>query len=156
MAGSRRGSSIEVSTLIEASPDDIWDDVEDISSHAEWMTDAVAIRFTGDRTSGVGTTFECDTAVGPFRLTDLMEVTEWHPGRAMGVRHVGVVRGDGVFRIEPVGDRATRFTWTEELAFPWWMGGRIGGMVGTPVLRRMWRKNLRALKDRVEGATGDR
>jgi len=148
---------ITVSTVIEASPARVWADVEDVASHVEWMADAEAIRFTSDRTSGVGTTFDCDTRVGPLRLTDRMEITRWEPGRAMGVRHVGVVTGDGAFTMRPVrrGLRrraATRFEWTERLTFPWWMGGPVGALVGGRVLKLIWRRNLRALKRRIEGA----
>ena len=43
------------------------------------MADAVAIRFETEQTRGVGTKFLCDTKVGPIRLTDQMEITEWQP-----------------------------------------------------------------------------
>lgn len=149
---------ITVSTVIDASPDEVWAVVEDIASHVEWMADARAIRFTSARSSGVGTTFDCDTRVGPLRLTDRMEITRWEPGRAMGVRHAGLVTGDGVFTLSPAGGwlrrrRATRFEWSERLVFPWWMGGPAGALVGGRVLARVWRRNLRGLKRRVEGRT---
>lgn len=151
MARPRRGNRIRVSTVIDARPAVVWAAVEDVGSHTEWMADAVAIRFTSDRTSGVGTTFECDTKVGPFRLTDHMEITEWRPRKAMGVRHVGLVTGTGVFTIATARKGRSRFTWTERLVFPWWMGGSVGGVVGGVVMRRIWRKNLRTLKELVEG-----
>ena len=137
--------------MIDAPPTVVWAAVEDIGSHTEWMADAVTIRFTSDTTSGVGTTFECDTKVGPFRLTDVMEVTEWRPRRAMGIRHVGLVTGDGVFTLRPEPRGRTRFTWTERLRFPWWMGGRVGSAVGAQVMKRIWRHNLGILKARIEG-----
>ena len=145
-----RGARISVSTVIAARPRDVWAALEDIASHTEWMADAVAIRFRGDQTTGVGTTFECDTKVGPLRLTDVMEITRWEPGRAMGVRHVGLVAGDGEFTLSRVRRRRTRFRWSEQLVFPWWMGGRIGALVGGRVMRRIWRNNLRQLKRLVE------
>lgn len=154
MAGSRRGNHIEVSTVIDAAPEAVWAAVEDIDSHTEWMTDAVAIRITGPQNAGVGTTFECDTAVGPFRLTDLMEITVWEPGAAMGVRHVGLVTGEGVFTISEESGNRSRFTWRERLVFPWWMGGPVGGLIGAPIMKRIWRGNLRSLKARIEGDAG--
>lgn len=146
---------ITVSTTIDASPAAVWAAVEDVGSHVEWMADAEAIRFTSDRTSGVGTTFECDTRVGPLRLTDEMEITQWRPGKAMGVRHVGLVTGEGAFTISPAGSRfrrqqATRFEWSERLVFPWWMGGPIGGVVGGRIMRLIWKPNLARLKAIVE------
>jgi uncharacterized protein YndB with AHSA1/START domain len=142
---------IKVSTVIEASPTEVWRSIEDISTHTEWMGDAEAIRFLGKRRRGRGTRFECDTRVGPLLLTDVMEITEWSPRRAMGVRHVGVVRGEGRFTLRRLRGGRTRFTWAERLRFPWWMGGPIGGLVGGRVLSLVWRANLRRLKRRVEG-----
>ena len=144
------GRRIRVSTVIDAPPAQVWAAVEDVTTHTGWMADAVAIRVTSDRTEGVGTAFECDTKVGPLRLTDLMEITEWRPRRAMGVRHVGVVSGEGVFTLEPVRRDRTRFTWTERLSFPWWMGGPVGAVVGGRVMKRIWKQNLRRLKHQIE------
>ena len=141
---------IEVATTIEATPDTVWARIEDVGTHVDWMADAEAIRFTSDQTSGVGTTFDCDTKVGPLRLTDAMTITEWEPGRCMGVRHEGLVTGEGRFTLTAAGDSRTEFTWAEHLRFPWWMGGPIGGALGAPVLRGIWRKNLRRLKALVE------
>jgi hypothetical protein len=143
-------AEIRTAVTIAAPPEAVWADVRDIASHVEWMADAVAIRFRTDRTDGVGTAFECDTKMGPFRLTDLMEITEWVDEERMGVRHVGLVTGSGVFTLEPLGDTGTLFTWTEELRFPWWMGGPLGASASRPVMRWIWRRNLARLKARVE------
>jgi hypothetical protein len=147
-------SRIEVSTVIARTPADVWADVRDIASHVTWMADAAGIRFVTARREGVGTRFECDTKVGPFRLTDAMEITAWDEGRSMGVRHTGLVRGRGELSLEPVDGDRTRFRWTEELSFPWWLGGRAGEIAGRPVLASIWRGNLRRLRRRLEG--GDR
>jgi uncharacterized protein YndB with AHSA1/START domain len=149
----RRGTRIKVRTTIDAPPKVVWAAIDDVTTHTTWMADAVVIRITSDKTSGVGTTFDCDTQFGPFRLLDRMEITRWSPGKAMGVRHVGLVRGEGEFTLRKRRG-ATRFTWDERLFFPWWMGGRIGGIVGRRIIRRVWKKNLRRLRDRIESGTG--
>ena len=132
---------IRVSTVLPARRARVWDDVRDLASHVEWMADAEAIRFTSRRHAGTGTTFECDTKVGPFRLVDHMEVTEWEEGRVIGVRHVGLVTGTGRFTLASAGllGRRTRFTWEEEIGVPW-----IAGLV----LRLVWKRNLRRLRQR--------
>lgn len=142
---------IRVSTTIAVPRSRVWDDVKDIASHVQWMEDAVAIRFTSSKRSGVGTAFDCDTRVGPLRLTDKMEVTEWKPRRVMGIRHVGLVTGTGRFTLGRRGRGCTRFTWDERLVFPWWMGGPLGAELGGAVLRLVWKRNLRNLKRRLEG-----
>ena len=143
-------AGIRVGITIDAPPGAVWDVVRHVEDHVEWMADAVEIRFVSHRRSGVGTAFDCDTRVGPFRLTDRMEITEWKPRRAMGVRHVGLVTGTGAFTLRRRPGGRTRFTWRERLTFPWWMGGFVGEVVGGEVLRLVWMRNLRQLKAIVE------
>ena len=140
-------SNIKVSIEIEATPEKVWQIVEPIERHVDWMHDAVAIRFTSDQKRGVGTAFLCDTKVGPIRLTDKMEITEWVPGKAMGVKHIGIVTGTGVFTLEPLNNGArTLFKWEEKLVFPWFLGGPLGAFIGGKVvLRQIWKRNLRGL-----------
>ena len=144
-------TAIRVATVIDAPVERVWAVVEDISSHVCWMEDAVAIRFTSAQHAGVGASFDCDTRVGRLRLVDRMQVTEWDPPHGMGIRHRGVVAGSGRFSLETAGS-GTRFSWEEDLVFPWWMGARVGGVGAAPLLRRVWRRNLRNLKRLVEGS----
>ena len=141
-------TSICVSVDLDAPPLRVWEVVEPIERHVDWMRDAVAIRFDGEQRRGVGTTFACDTKVGPLRLVDRMEITEWEPPSSMGVRHRGVVTGSGRFTLTPLDlGRRTRFTWREDLTFPWWLGGRVGEVLGgRVVMRAIWRRNLRELE----------
>lgn len=144
---------IRVSTVIDASPKEVWAAIDDIATHVEWMEDAVAIRFLTDRTSGVGTRFACDTKIGPFRLVDEMEITEWSPGKVMGVRHTGLVTGEGAMYLKKARGGRTRFVWDERFRFPWYFGGPVGGVVGgKPLISQVWKRNLRNLKARVEGS----
>ena len=67
--------------------------------------------------------------------------------KAMGVKHIGIVTGSGVFTLEPLNNGArTLFKWEEELVFPWFLGGPIGAFIGGKiVLRQIWKRNLRGL-----------
>ena len=141
---------ISVSITIAASPDVVWAQICDIGSHVRWMEDAVAIRFTSPEHTGVGAAFDCDTKLGPLRLTDRMVVTEWDPPKALGIRHAGLVKGTGRFLLVPVAS-GTSFAWKEDLVFPAWMGGGLGAAAAAPLLRRVWRRNLGNLKLLVEG-----
>jgi uncharacterized protein YndB with AHSA1/START domain len=144
-------AKVQVSVLIDAPRSVVWEAVEDIGGHVRWMADAQEIRFTSARRTGAGTTFECDTKVGPFRLVDRMEVVEWSPGKAMGVTHTGLVTGTGRFTLRPARrGRRTRFAWQERLHFPWWLGGPVGALAAKPVLTAIWRRSLRNLKRLVE------
>jgi uncharacterized protein YndB with AHSA1/START domain len=143
---------IAVSVEIDAPVERVWEIVEPVERHIDWMHDAVAIHFLTDQHRGVGTKFLCDTAVGPIKLVDRMEITEWEPNATMGVRHTGLVTGTGAFTLTSIDmDRRTRFAWVEELTFPWWLGGRLGEAVGgNVVMKAIWRRNLAGLKALVE------
>jgi hypothetical protein len=143
---------IRISADYHASPASLWAAIEHVDTHVDWMADAETIRFVTEQTEGVGTRFECVTRIGPIRLTDRMEITEWEPGRAMAVRHAGLVTGTGRFTITPLdsGDHS-RFAWEEELSFPWWLGGPVGSAVAGPtVMKRIWTGNLERLRPLVE------
>ena len=115
-------------------PTTVWAAIEDIETHTEWMADAVAITFRTEQRAGVGTEFECLTRIGPFTTTDVMTVTEWRPGVAMGIEHRGVVTGRGRFTLHALPRRRSPSSaGTSELRFPWWMGGPVGERASRPV-----------------------
>jgi Polyketide cyclase / dehydrase and lipid transport len=146
---------IAVAIDIDARPADVWADVAPIEHHVRWMRDAVAIHFATQQARGVGTRFRVDTRIGPLRLTDEMTVTDWVEGELIGVRHTGAVTGTGQFTLVPGPTGGTRFAWTEELRFPWWLGGPAGGAIGQRLLAPVWRRNLRDLKEQVEASHGE-
>jgi uncharacterized protein YndB with AHSA1/START domain len=143
-----RRAVIEVSRLIEASPQQVWSVLERIEDHTEWMADAVSLVFESESRRGTGTRIVVDTRVGPFRTTDRMEFTTWEPPRAMGVRHHGLVGGIGEFTLTEASG-STVLTWREDLRFPWYLGGRLGARLAGPILRHIWRRNLDRLAARV-------
>jgi hypothetical protein len=136
-------------TTIAAPVDEVWRRLADIGDHVTWMADAAEIRFTSDRRSGVGTVFECETRLGPLRTTDVMEVTEWGDAAAMGVRHKGLFTGTGRFALALADGGATVLSWEEDLVFPWWLGGPVGAWAARPIMRWVWRGNLRRFADLV-------
>jgi hypothetical protein len=138
--------AIDVSIVIDAPVTRVWNFVEPIERHVDWMVDARSIEFTSPQTRGVGTRFDCITKIGPIRLTDRMEITEWLPPTTMGVRHVGLVTGNGRFSLAETASGATLFSWHEDLDFPVWLVG------GPLLLKRVWKRNLRAMKHLVESS----
>jgi hypothetical protein len=140
---------VRVSEAIPAERRRVWSELARIEDHVAWMMDATEIRFLGATRSGVGTRFECDTKVGPIRLTDVMEITEWEDSEAIGVRHDGVVSGSGRFILTEAAGPATMVGWEEQLSFPWWLGSTVGELLAKPVFTAMWRRNLRRLGRRI-------
>lgn len=143
-------STIEVSVEIQAPLEAVWAAAADLGSHTEWMTDAESITFITARQRGLGTRMEVATRIGPLRTKDVMEVTEWEDRRRIGVRHTGLVTGQGAFELEEIDPATTRFTWRERLTFPWYLGGPLIARVAAPVLGAVWKRNLKRLKSRLE------
>ncbi len=114
------------------------------------MSDADAVEFLGESRRGPGTRMLVPTRIGPFRTNDVLEVVAWDEGKSITVIHRGVVTGEGVLSVLPDGS-GSRVTWTEELRFPWWLGGPLGELVAGPVLRHVWRNNLQRLAGIVSG-----
>jgi len=131
-----------VSVVVPAPPVAVWGALARVEDHMQWMADARRIEFLGSARRGVGTRIRVDTRIGPFHTSDVMEFTDWSEPTSMGVTHAGVFTGAGRFTLAPQPE-GTRFTWTEEIAFPWYLGGPAGAWVARPVLRRIWLANLR-------------
>ena len=142
----------EVTTeiVINAPPEKVWGRLSDLGSHAEWMADAESVRFLTDQRAGVGTRIEVATRLGPFRTIDVMDVVGWEEGLRIVVRHRGVVSGTGSFTLEAESQAGSRVIWREVLDLPWRLGGPVGGLVAAPLLRRVWKRNLRRLKRQID------
>ena len=141
---------IRIVQEIEAPPEVVWNAISNIQTHVNWMADASKIRITSEQTQGVGTTFDCDTKVGPLRTTDKMQVTEWVPNQILSISHKGLVEGKGSFILEKPSECRTLFVWEENLDFPIFLGGKITEFIAKPVLKKIWRGNLYKLKQLVE------
>ena len=138
-------SSVTVFVDIKASLAVVWEAASDLAKHEQWMGDVESIEFDSGIEAGPGTTMRVGTRVGPFRTTDVMVVTAWEPNHRIAVEHRGLFTGRGEFTLSPLAG-ATRFTWTEEISFPWHFGGPIGAAFGRPILASIWRRNLHRFK----------
>lgn len=132
---------VSVSIQVSAPVNEVWNRLSDLATHSEWMSDATSILFDGDQRRGVGVAMTVPTRVGPLRVVDIMEVDEWTEQERIGVRHRGRIGGWGRFELS--GDRnGSILVLTEQLHFPWYMGGPVIGWFARPVLRRVFRANL--------------
>ncbi len=139
-----------VSIDIAASIKRVWAEAIDFGAHAEWMKDARSIRFEDAERRGVGAVLLIETRVGPLRTVDRFEITAIEPMRKVTGRHLGLFTGDGAFELSELGPGLTRFAWRERIRFPWYFGGPLGAWLAKPILARIWRSNLAALKRRIE------
>lgn len=139
--------TINVYTTINSPLKIVWNEVSKLENHTNWMHDAVKIDFLSENNRGLGVKMKVLTKVGPIRLYDYMTVTEWVEEESIGVDHIGIVKGKGRFKLEKVDDNKTLFIWEETLKFPIYLGSIVGEFFGAPVLKLIWKRNLKNLKE---------
>jgi hypothetical protein len=134
---------VRVSVSLPRPVNEVWAEVSRLDRHVEWMADARSIEFLGGARAGVGATMRVVTQFGPLRTVDTMVVTAWEAPRRIEVEH------RGRFLLEPAGPDATRFTWEEQVRFPWHLGRPLGALAARPVFYLVWRRNLERLRSRL-------
>jgi hypothetical protein len=141
---------IEISTVINKPLNVVWDEVKIMENHVNWMEDAVKIDILSENNSGLNTKMNVLTKVGPITLNDIITVTEWKEKDSIGVIHEGIVTGEGVFYLTSLDESKTKFQWVEILKFPFYLGGPLGEIFGGLILKLIWKKNLKNLKEIIE------
>jgi len=140
---------IEVSAEVAAPIDEVWADLARLENHSEWMKDAEAIEFLSEQHTGAGTKIRVPTRIGPLTTVDEIEFTEWEPPHRMAIVHRGKFTGVGAISLAAtVG--GTTVTWSEEIRFPALFLGPLGEVVAAPMLRWVWKTNLKRLADRFK------
>jgi hypothetical protein len=141
---------IEISIVINKPLNVVWDEVKIMENHVNWMEDAVKIDILSENNSGLNTKMNVLTKVGPITLNDIITVTEWKEKESIGVIHEGIVTGEGVFYLTSLDESKTKFQWVEILKFPFYLGGPLGEIFGGLILKLIWKKNLKNLKEIIE------
>ncbi len=141
---------IEISTVRNKPLNVVWDEVKIMENHVNWMEDAVKIDILSENNSGLNTKMNVLTKVGPITLNDIITVTEWKEKESIGVIHEGIVTGEGVFYLTSLDESKTKFQWVEILKFPFYLGGPLGEIFGGLILKLIWKKNLKNLKEIIE------
>jgi hypothetical protein len=104
---------------INATVNKVWRALVEWEKQGDWMAlTRVSASDNGADDSGIGTTIEAFTGVGPIGVLDKMKVISWEPPHFCRVDHYGkVIKGIGEFRLVDLGDK-TRFDWYEEIKAP--------------------------------------
>lgn len=141
-------AELVVSQVVEAPAQAVWDVLTDWSVHHEWM---LFTRAEGG--AGEGESIAAFTGIGPVGFLDTMTITAWEPPHRAVVRHTGkVVKGSGSFEVQPLGERRSRVVWSEWVALPFGLIGRLGWPVVRLVVRAGVQVSLRRLARYVENA----
>lgn len=103
-----------VAVELDAPAEDVFALITDWPRHHEWM-------FMTDAWQAGPDMIEAYTGIRPFGFLDTMTITEWEPPHRVRVQHTGkIVRGEGAFRVRPLGPRWCRVVWAERVEVPRW------------------------------------
>lgn len=122
---------IAASVDLDLTVEQAWAAVTDWRAQSQWMP-FTAVDIEGETQQGLGTRLRAVTGVGRLAVVDEMEIDRWEPPHRCDVRHDGrVVRGRGVFLVEPLSAARSRVTWEEQLDGTL---ARVGAVVGRRML----------------------
>jgi carbon monoxide dehydrogenase subunit G len=133
---------IAASVDVAASADQAWAAVTDWRGQDAWMP-LTRVDVVGDVGNGLGTRLRAVTGVGRAAVVDEMQIDRWEPPYRCDVRHDGrMVRGRGVFLVEPLGPDRARVTWEEHLDGLLARAGAVAGRRVLGVALRRFAKTL--------------
>jgi uncharacterized protein YndB with AHSA1/START domain len=130
-------------------PEAVWPALVDWERLDRWMEEIRDVRVTSEHRRGVGVEAEATVRIGGLSTRDRIRVTRWDPPTVLEIAHLGWVTGTGYMELSPR-DGGSRLFWRETLVPPWGVAGRIGLRLFLPVLRRVFRRDIRRLRDLVE------
>jgi hypothetical protein len=132
---------------VDAAPETVFAAATDWERQGEWMLGTTVRACRGDGRS-VGSTLEAVTGIRGIGVTDRMEITVWDAPARCEMRHLGrVVRGIGIFAVQPRGRDAATFEWTEQLELPLGVLGEWGWPLVRPVFGWGLRLSLHRFAD---------
>ena len=147
---------IEVSDTMPGPADLVWSLITDWEHQDDWMLEASGFEVVGEQREGVGVEARATVRIAGIKTRDTIRVSMWEPPRILVIDHLGWVKGAGEIQLQPVSE-GTRMRWRETLYAPRALGpvGRLGLRLGTPLMRRIFRRDLRVLRSLVRTRSGE-
>jgi hypothetical protein len=118
---------VELTVAVEVATgqEQTWRAATDWPRQGDWIP-LTTVRVTHGDGHRIGDRVVARTALGPVGFDDPMEITGWQPPHRCDVVHHGrVVRGTGIFTVEPSTTGGSRFVWTECLDLPFGRAGQV-------------------------------
>lgn len=121
-------ASIEFSTILEASREEVWDVIDDPDRFPDWIEFIDSITYVDEGPVGEGTTYRAYGGFGPIETESEWRITAWNrPSWQIHEGDFGPIQPLLTFELEPA-DGGTRFHQTVEFTFlpqyprlGWWL-----------------------------------
>jgi len=141
-----RGVRVSVDGVLPVGAPTAWAHLTRWERQAAWMRDADRVRVVGSQREGVGVRIAVRTRVlGVPAFTDVLEIVRWEPPRLLLMAHLRFVHGSGEWRLDPMDEAHTRFTWTEDVRLGVPLVGEIALRVYAVVMRRLMARAIEGL-----------
>ena len=140
--------TMKMAIAIDAPIDAVWEAVSDIERQPLWMREMRSVRLLTAGPVGIGTRGEADVRIFLVGVVDPVEIDQYDPPVAFGIRHVGIFAGSGRIALEALDARRTLVRWDERLVPP--VFPNLGQLVQKPILGAIFQADLERLKEMVE------
>ncbi|HEX6116505.1 MAG TPA: SRPBCC family protein [Solirubrobacterales bacterium] len=142
---------LKESIVVSASPEQVWDYLEDPANWLHFMSGVTRWEVRGDTPSGLGARYRMLIKVGSAEVGGLVEMVEWDRPRDLAWNSVTGVDQRGRFRLREVDEHRTRV----ELRYSYGIAGSgipglISEWVSAPTISSHLRRSLHQLKRQVE------
>ena len=147
--------SVAASVSVQSSPERAFAELIDAEGQGRWMLGTKIFPVEGGIPSpDVGSRLVAFTGLAGIGILDVIEVTEHQPGRRWVVAHKGrVIRGSGIFTVEPAAGGGATVRWIEELDLPFGIIGRVGWPIVRPAVRWGLQHSLNKLGALLKAST---
>lgn len=123
---------IQKAIEINAPPERIWPFFVEPEKVLQWYSTFRRFEYSGDQHSGVGTSLYVEEQAGGPLMKIHYEATEWKDNEQLALQMVsgfGVKSYKQVWSLAPTSS-GSRFTFTEEIEFPYGIIGKLIGLIG--------------------------
>jgi uncharacterized protein YndB with AHSA1/START domain len=141
---------IETTATMPGPPEVVWALLTDWEHQDDWMLEASDFVVVSEQREGVGVEAEATVRIGGLKTRDRVRVAGWEPPKRLVIEHLGWVGGRGELHLTPgLGVPTTHLYWKEELSPPLGFLGALGLSLFKPLMKRVFRRDLRVLQGLV-------
>ena len=134
-------------------PEIVWRLITDWEHQDDWMLEASDFVVLTEQRTGVGVEAEATVQIMGIKTRDRVRIVGWEPGHRLAIRHEGWVSGTGEIFLTPLDGGLTYVFWREDLEPPLGAVGALGIRVFKPVMKRIFRRDLRVLAGLVRASS---